>query len=48
MYNRLMRIENKFTELGETLSNGKVIGNFLHVMFTKMRRQGYMSAMEAV
>jgi gag-polypeptide of LTR copia-type len=25
MYNRLIHIQNKFSELGETLSNGKVI-----------------------
>jgi gag-polypeptide of LTR copia-type len=26
MYNRLIHIQNKFSELGETLSKGKVIG----------------------
>jgi hypothetical protein len=36
------------SELRETLSNGKVIGNFLHVIFRKMRWEGYMSALEAM
>jgi hypothetical protein len=32
MYNRLIHIQNKFSELGETLSNKKFAEKLLHVM----------------
>jgi hypothetical protein len=37
MYNRFIHIQNKFYELGKTLSNKKVIGKLLHVMIRKSR-----------
>jgi hypothetical protein len=46
MYNRL--IQNNFDELGETLSNKKVIGKILHVMFRKLKWEEYVSALEAM
>jgi hypothetical protein len=32
MYNRLMAMQNEFSNLGETLSNNKVIEKILRVM----------------
>ncbi|KAF3320262.1 gag-polypeptide of LTR copia-type [Carex littledalei] len=32
MYNRLMHIQNEFIELGEPLSNDKIVGKLLRVM----------------
>jgi gag-polypeptide of LTR copia-type len=48
IYNRLIHIQNKFSELGETLSNRKVIGKLLRVMLRKPKWEGYVSALEAI
>jgi gag-polypeptide of LTR copia-type len=48
MYNRLIHIQNKFSELRETLSNEKVIGKLLRVMLRKPKWEGYVSALEAM
>jgi hypothetical protein len=48
MYNRLIHIQNKFSELGEILSNEKIIGKILCVMLRKPRWERYDSALEAM
>jgi hypothetical protein len=48
MYNRLIRIQNKFSELGETISNRKVIGKLLHVILKKPRWEGYVSVLDVM
>jgi hypothetical protein len=48
MYNRFIHIQNKFVELGEILSNEKVIDFFLRVMLRKPKWKGYVSALEAM
>ena len=48
MYNRLMRIQNEFIELGEPLSNDKIVGKLLRVMLRKPRWEGFISALEAI
>jgi hypothetical protein len=37
IYNRLKHIKNKFSELREILSNGKMIRKFLRVILRKQR-----------
>jgi gag-polypeptide of LTR copia-type len=32
MYNRLLSIQNEFSDLGETLTNNKIVGKILRVM----------------
>jgi gag-polypeptide of LTR copia-type len=48
MYNKLIHIQNEFSELEETLSNGKIIEKLLRVMLMKPRWEGYMSALEVM
>jgi hypothetical protein len=48
MYNTLIHIQNEFSKLEETLSNGKVVGKFLHVMLRKSRWEWYVSGLEAM
>lgn len=48
MYNRLMLIQNEFIELGEPLSNDKIVGKLLRVMLRKPRWEGLVSALEAI
>ena len=48
MYNRLMHIQNEFTELGEPLSNNKIVGKLLRVMLMRDRWSGLVSALEAI
>ena len=48
MYNRLMHIQNEFTELGEPLSNNKIVGKLLRVMLMRERWSGLVSALEAI
>jgi hypothetical protein len=48
MYNRLIHIQNKFRELEEILSNGKVIEKILCVMLRRSKWKGYVSALEAM
>ena len=35
MYNRMLQIQNEFIELGEPISNNKVVGKILRVMLRK-------------
>ena len=48
MYNRLMHIQNEFIELGEPLSNDKIVGKLLRVMLRRPRWEGLVSALEAI
>jgi hypothetical protein len=43
MYNRLIHIQNEFSELGETLFNEKVIEIFLRVMLMLMYVRSWKS-----
>jgi hypothetical protein len=43
-----MHIQNKFDELGEILSNGKIIEKNLRMMFRKSRWKGYVITLEAI
>ena len=35
IYNRLLQIQNEFIELGQPLSNNKIVGKLLRVMLRK-------------
>jgi hypothetical protein len=48
MYNRLIHIQNKFRELGEILSNEKVIEKILCVMLKRSKWKSYVSTLEAM
>jgi gag-polypeptide of LTR copia-type len=48
MYNRLLSIQNKFSDLGEPLINNKVVGKILRVMLRRPRWEALVSALEAM
>ena len=48
MYNRLMHIQNEFVELGEPLSNDKIVGKLLRIMLGRSKWEGLISALEAI
>jgi len=48
MYNRLMHIQNEFIELGEPLSNNKIVGKLLRIMLMRDKWSGLVSALEAI
>jgi cobalamin-dependent methionine synthase I len=46
MYYRILQIQNDFIELGELLSNNKIVENILRVMFREPRWEVCVSALE--
>jgi gag-polypeptide of LTR copia-type len=48
MYNRLLSIQNEFSDLGEPLTNNKVIGKILKVMLRRPRWKALVSALEVM
>jgi hypothetical protein len=48
MYNRLLSIQNEFSNLSEPLINNKVIGKILTVMLQKSRWKALISALEVM
>jgi gag-polypeptide of LTR copia-type len=48
MYNRLLSIQNEFSDLGESLINNKVIDKILKVMLRMSRWEALVSALEAM
>jgi gag-polypeptide of LTR copia-type len=48
MYNRLLSIQNEFSDLGEPLTNNKVVGKILRVMLRMPRWKALVSTLEAM
>jgi gag-polypeptide of LTR copia-type len=48
IYNKLLYIQNEFSDLDEPLTNNKVIGTMLRVMLRKSRWEAFVSALEAM
>jgi gag-polypeptide of LTR copia-type len=48
MYNRLLSIQNEFSDLDESLTNNKVISKILRVMLRRPRWEALVSALEAM
>jgi hypothetical protein len=48
MYNRLLSIQNEFSDLGEPLTNNKVVGKILRVMLRRPRWKALVSTLEAM
>jgi uncharacterized protein YjgD (DUF1641 family) len=48
MYSRLMHILNEFDEVGESLSNSKIVGKIFRVMMRKPRWESMISNLEAM
>jgi gag-polypeptide of LTR copia-type len=48
MYNRLLSIQNEFSDLGEPLTNNKVVGKILRVMLRRPRWEALVSALETM
>jgi endonuclease III-like uncharacterized protein len=48
IYNRLLSIQNEFSDLDESLTNNKVIGKILSVMLQRPRWETLVSTLEAM
>jgi hypothetical protein len=48
MYSRLMHILNEFDEVGESLSNSKIVGKIFRAMMRKPRWESMISTLEAM
>jgi gag-polypeptide of LTR copia-type len=48
MYNRLLSIQNEFSDLDEPLTNNKVIDKIIRVMLRRPRWEALVSALEAM
>jgi hypothetical protein len=48
MYSRLMHILNQFDEVGESLSNSKIIGNIFRAMMRRSRWESIISTLEVM
>jgi hypothetical protein len=48
MYNRLLSIQNEFSDLDEPLTNNKVIGKILRVMLQRPRWEALVFALETM
>jgi hypothetical protein len=48
IYNRLLSIQNKFSDLGEHLMNNKIIGKILRVMLRRPQWEALVSTLEAM
>jgi gag-polypeptide of LTR copia-type len=48
MYSRLMYILNKFDEVGESLSNSKIVGKIFRAMMRRSRWESMISTLEAM
>ena len=48
LYTRLMYIQNEFIDLGEPLSNNKIVGKLLRAVMRRPRWEAIVSALEAV
>ena len=48
IYSRLMEIQNQFCELGEPLTNNKLVGKLLRAMMKRPRWESMVSALEAI
>jgi gag-polypeptide of LTR copia-type len=48
IYNRLLSIQNEFSNLGEPLTNNKVVGKILRVMLRRPRWEALISALEGM
>jgi gag-polypeptide of LTR copia-type len=48
MYSRLMHILNEFDEVGESLSNSKIVGRVFRAMMRRPRWKGMISTLEAI
>jgi gag-polypeptide of LTR copia-type len=48
IYNRLLSIQNKFSDLDEPLTNNKVIGKILRVILRMPRWEALVSALETM
>ena len=48
IYTRLMIIQNEFSDLGEPLSNNKIVGKLLRAMMGRPRWEALISALEAL
>jgi gag-polypeptide of LTR copia-type len=47
-YNRLLSIQNEFSDLGEPLINNKVVGKILRVILRRPRWEALVSVLEAI
>jgi hypothetical protein len=48
MYSRLMHILNEFDEVGESLSNSKIVGKIFRTMIRRLRWEDVISTLEAM
>jgi gag-polypeptide of LTR copia-type len=48
MYSRLMYILNEFDEVGESLSNSKIVGKIFRAMMRRSRWESMISTLEAM
>jgi mRNA-degrading endonuclease YafQ of YafQ-DinJ toxin-antitoxin module len=48
MYSRLMHILNEFDEVGESLSNSKIVGKIFRAMMRRPRSESMISTLEAM
>jgi hypothetical protein len=48
MYSRLMHILNEFDEIGESLSNSKIVGKIFRAMMRRPRWESMISTLEAM
>jgi hypothetical protein len=48
MYSRLMHILNEFDEVGESLSNSKIVGKIFRAMMRRPRWKSMISTIEAM
>jgi len=48
MYSKLMHILNEFDEVGESLSNSKIIGKIFRAMIRRLRWESMISTLEAM
>jgi hypothetical protein len=48
MYSRSMHILNEFDEIGESLSNSKIVGNIFRAMMRRPRWESMISTLEAM
>jgi hypothetical protein len=48
MYSRLMHILNEFDEVGEFLSNSKIVGKIFRAMMRRPRWESMISTLEAM
>jgi gag-polypeptide of LTR copia-type len=48
MYSRLALLINEFIDMGEPLSNNKIVGKIIRAMLRRLRWEGFVSALETI